>query len=59
MGKEAAFDLPEETKLEIINKIEAFADKIRSDWTDPRSEIKNIKRLCDKLRSMEYCRIPA
>jgi len=44
------FEMPENTKAEIIDKIEAMADSIRSDWNDPRSETRKIKALCQKLR---------
>ncbi len=47
-----AFDMPEETKAEIINKIKGLADRIRNDWSDPRGEIKRIKLLCEKLRKL-------
>ena len=43
------YDLPEATDPEIITKIAALATKIRMDWTDPRSECRKIKELCDKL----------
>ena len=33
--EECAFELPETTKLEIIEKIKALAWSIRNDWTDP------------------------
>jgi len=48
-----AWDMPEETPIEIIGKISALAWQIRSDWSDPRSECREIVRLCDKLRTME------
>lgn len=44
------WNLPESTKEEIINKIEALALEIRNDWTDPRSECRKIVALCQKLR---------
>lgn len=47
----SAFDLPEETKEQIIDKIEALAWNIRNDWTDPRGECRNIVRLCEKLKN--------
>lgn len=48
----SAFDMPEETKEQIICKISALAWQIRSDWTDPRSECRRIADLCEKLRSL-------
>jgi len=54
MSKEInIFEMPENTRTEIINKIEAMADSIRSDWSDPRSETRRIKALCQKLRDLE------
>lgn len=47
------FEMPENTKAEIIDKIEAMADSIRNDWSDPRSETRTIKMLCKKLRDFE------
>lgn len=47
-----AFDLPEETKEEIIDKISALALQIRGDWTDPRTECRRIVGLCEKLKSI-------
>ena len=47
-----AWDMPEETPMEIINKISALAWKIRGDWSDPRSECREIVSLCDKLRTL-------
>ena len=46
------FDLPEETKEEIIDKISAMASSIRNEWTDPRSECRAIWALCKKLKEM-------
>ena len=43
-------DLPETTAIEIINKIEAMAWEIRSDWSDPRGECRTIVRLTEKLK---------
>lgn len=48
-----AFDLPENTKLEIINKIADLAWQIRNDWTDPRSECRRIVELTTKLKSID------
>jgi hypothetical protein len=47
------FEMPENTKAEIIDKIEAMTDSIRSDWSDPRSETRRIKVLCQKLRDFD------
>jgi hypothetical protein len=44
------FDMPEETAIQIIDKIDSLAASIRSDWSDPRSECRNICRLCEKLK---------
>ena len=49
---EDAFDMPEETVEQIIDKIEAMAWSIRADWSDPRSETNAISSLCSKLRGM-------
>ena len=46
------FDLPETTTEEVITKIYAMASSIRGDWTDPRSECRQIWRLCNKLREL-------
>ena len=35
---------------EIIDEIEAMANSIRNNWSDPRFEIRKIKELCQKLR---------
>lgn len=48
----SAFDLPEETKEQIIDKIQALAWQIRNDWSDPRSECRIIVDLCSKLKTM-------
>jgi len=45
--------LPENSKGDIIDKIEAMADSIRNDWSDPRTEVRRIKILCQKLRDLE------
>jgi len=42
--------MPENSEAQIIDKIEAMADSIRMDWSDPRSETRRIKALCQKLR---------
>jgi hypothetical protein len=52
MEEENAFELPEETKDEIIDKISALAWQIRGDWSDPRSECRKIVELCEKLKSL-------
>ena len=52
--EETAFDLPETTKMEIIEKIEALAWEIRNDWSDPRSECRKIVELCKKLKEISY-----
>lgn len=48
----SAFDMPETTKEEIIDKIEALAWEIRNDWNDPRGECRAIVALCKKLKEM-------
>lgn len=53
MEEDNAFDLPEESKLEIIDKIAALAMQIRNDWTDPRSECRRIVELTTKLKSID------
>lgn len=52
MEEENVFELPENTKEEIIDKIEALAWNIRNDWSDPRSECRAIVKLCEKLKSL-------
>ncbi len=47
-----AWDLPEETKDEIIDKISALAWEIRNDWSDPRGECRKIVELCEKLKKL-------
>lgn len=49
----SAFDMPETTKEEIIDKIEALAWEIRNDWSDPRGECRTIVALCKKLKEMQ------
>jgi len=51
--EETAFDLPETTKLEIIEKIEALAWEITYDWSDPRGECRKIVELCLKLKNFD------
>lgn len=50
--EENAFDLPEDTKEEIIDKISALAWLIRNDWSDPRGECRAIVKLCEKLKTI-------
>lgn len=52
MEEENVWDLPEETKDEIIDKISALAWRIRNDWSDPRGECRKIVELCDKLKTL-------
>jgi hypothetical protein len=47
-----AFDMPETTKEEIILKISSLAWRIRNDWSDPRSECRDIVRLCHILTDL-------
>lgn len=49
----SVFEMPENSRAEVIDKIEAMADRIREDWSDPRGEIRRIKALCQKLRDLE------
>lgn len=51
MEDESAWDLPEETKEQIIEKIEALAWEIRNDWSDPRGECRKIVELCKLLKT--------
>jgi hypothetical protein len=54
MTEEAnVWEMPEETRDEVIDKISALAWEIRSDWSDPRGECRQIVSLCEKLRKME------
>lgn len=46
------YDLPEMTAIEIIDKIEAMTQEIHGDWTDPRSECREIYRLTEKLKEI-------
>lgn len=52
MEEENIFDMPEDTKEHIIDKIYAMSSSIRNDWSDPRSECRQIWRLCDLLKTM-------
>lgn len=51
--EKTSWDMPETTKLEIIEKISALAWDIRNDWSDPRSECRKIVELCKKLQELE------
>lgn len=51
--EKTAWDMPETTKLELIDKITAMAWEIRNDWSDPRSECRKIVELCEKLKLLE------
>ena len=50
MEEENVWDLPEDTKNEIIDKISALTWEIRNDWSDPRGECRGIVKLCEKLK---------
>lgn len=50
MEEKNVWDLPEDTKDEIIDKISALAWEIRNDWSDPRGECGAIVKLCEKLK---------
>lgn len=52
MKEDNTFELPEDTKEEIIDKISALAWQIRNDWTDPRAECRKIVELCEKLKNV-------
>lgn len=45
-----AFELPESTTQEIIEKISELSWKIRNDWGEPRAECRKIVALCDELK---------
>jgi hypothetical protein len=47
-----AYNMPETTREEIIDKIIALTWEIRNDWTDPRGECRFIISLCNKLKEM-------
>ena len=51
--EESAWDLPETTEEEIINKISALAWEIRNDWSDPREECRKIVALCESLKELK------
>jgi hypothetical protein len=44
--------LPETTATEIIDKIEEMTQEIHGDWSDPRSECREIYRLLAKLKEI-------
>ena len=44
------FTLSEDTVVQMADKISAMASSIRGDWTDPRSECREIWRLCTKIK---------
>ena len=46
------FDMPEDNAEQIINKIYELTSSIGDDWSDPRSECRNIWTLCEKLKIM-------
>lgn len=48
--EKTTWEMPEETAVQIVDKIRSFASDIRGDWTDPRSECREIWRLCDVLK---------
>ena len=52
MEEKSAYDMPELTAFDIVDKIEAYAWEIREDWTDPRFQVKEIARLSQRLKSM-------
>jgi hypothetical protein len=51
--EENAWDMPDETQEQIIDKISALAWEIRKDWSDPRSECRKIVELCNKLKELK------
>lgn len=52
MNELNSFELPENTAIEIVDKIQALVWDIRADWSDPRSECRKIVELSDKLKTM-------
>lgn len=50
--EEDAYNLPEDTKEQIIDKISSLAWEIRSDWNDPRNQCRKIVELCNKLKTI-------
>lgn len=48
-----AWEMPEETKVQVLEKIKALAWEIRNDWSDPRGECREIVRLCKLLIELE------
>ena len=47
-----AYNMPETTREEVIDKIAALAWEIRNDWTDQIEEFRMIVSLCNKLKEM-------
>lgn len=50
--EETAYNMPETTREEVIDKIAALAWEIRNDWSDSRGECRTIVSLCTKLKEM-------
>lgn len=50
MSDDSPWEMEEETAEQIIDKISMLAAEIRLDWSDPRSECREIGRLCTKLK---------
>jgi len=50
--EEEIHNLPEITIGEIICKVEELTGLIYGDWSDPRSELREILRLTNKLKEM-------
>lgn len=50
--EKTAWDMPENTTLELLDKIIAMACEIRNDWRDPRGEFRKIVKLCEKLKQL-------
>lgn len=44
------YEMPTNTDYEIADKIESLAWLIREDWSDPRTEVKEIIKLCKMLK---------
>jgi hypothetical protein len=49
MNKYNPYEMPETTEVEIIEKIREMSYEIRLDWSDPRSECREIERLTTLL----------
>lgn len=49
--EQCAHEMPESNQVQIIEKIYEMASVIRADWSDPRTECREIWRLCDKLKT--------